>query len=116
MRQSFQNMILHRRKQAYTGRQRPTLNDKGSRSRQSLVVPSTTSKRYDNLYRKSGLGTALGIKLTKVFYVPRVWQWLSILDSQADTSRVVDLGYPEGTLLAGGELVGTLLGKHTPEH
>jgi signal transduction histidine kinase len=45
-------MILHRRKYAYTGRQLLTLEDKGSRSRQSLIVPSTASGRYDNLYRE----------------------------------------------------------------
>jgi hypothetical protein len=29
---------------------------------------------------------------------------------------VADLGYPKGSLLAGGELVGTLSNKHPPEH
>jgi hypothetical protein len=28
------------------------MDDKGSRSHMSLVVPSTTSRCYDNLYRK----------------------------------------------------------------
>jgi hypothetical protein len=63
-------MILHRRKQADIGRQRPTLDDKGSRSHQSLVVSSTASRRYVNLYRKNGLAAALRIKLTEVLYVP----------------------------------------------
>jgi hypothetical protein len=29
---------------------------------------------------------------------------------------VTDLGYPKGSLLAGGEIVGTLSSKHPPEH
>jgi hypothetical protein len=45
-------MIVHRRKQADTGRQRPTLDDNGSRSCRSLVASSTASRHYDNLYRK----------------------------------------------------------------
>jgi hypothetical protein len=36
-----------------TGRQRPTLDDKGSKSHQSLVVPNTVSRHCDNLYRKT---------------------------------------------------------------
>jgi hypothetical protein len=48
----FHNMIVHRRKQANMGRQRPTLDDKGSMSCQSLVAPSTASRHYDNLYSK----------------------------------------------------------------
>jgi hypothetical protein len=33
-----------------------------------------------------------------------------------DASRVADLSYTEGGLPAEGELVGTLSGKHVPEH
>jgi hypothetical protein len=47
---------------------------------------------------------------------PRVQQWFSILRSQADTSGVADLGYLEGSLLAGGEVVVTLPSEHPPEH
>jgi hypothetical protein len=71
--ESFQNMILHRRKHACTGRQRPTPDDKGSRFRHSLVVPSTASRHYDNLYRKNSLTDALRIKLMDVFYVSWIW-------------------------------------------
>jgi hypothetical protein len=65
---------------------------------------------------RSGLTTILRVKLTEVLYVLRVWHWFSILRSQADTSRTTYLGYLEGTLPVGGELVGTLLGKHVSKH
>jgi hypothetical protein len=32
------------------------------------------------------------------------------------SSRAANLGYLEGSLLAGGELAGTLLSEHPPEH
>jgi hypothetical protein len=51
---------------------------------------------------RSDLATALRVKLIEVLYVPWIRQWFSILLSQADASRVADLGYPEGALLAGG--------------
>jgi hypothetical protein len=56
--------------------------------------------------RRNNLTDVLRIKLTEVLYVPRIWQWFSILYSQSDTSRVIDLGYPEGALSS----------KHPPEH
>jgi hypothetical protein len=52
----------------------------------------------------------------EVLYLPRIWQWFSILHSQADASRATDLSYLEGAIPTGGELVGTILGKHSPEH
>jgi hypothetical protein len=64
---------------------------------------------------RGGLATTLRIKLTEVFYVPRVWQWFSILRSQANATRVADLDHPEGSLIAGGELVGTVLSEHPLE-
>jgi hypothetical protein len=60
--------------------------------------------------------TELRIKLMEVLYVPRVRQWFSILRSQADASKAVDLCHPEGTLPTGGEFVGTLPREHRPEH
>jgi hypothetical protein len=42
--ENFRNMILHRRKQAYTGKQRPTPDDKGSGSHQSLAISNTASR------------------------------------------------------------------------
>jgi hypothetical protein len=65
---------------------------------------------------RGGLTTTLSIKIMEVFYVPRVCQWFSILRSQVDTSRAVDLGHLKGSLLAGGELVGTPLSEDLPEH
>jgi hypothetical protein len=65
---------------------------------------------------RGGLTTALWIKLTEVFYAPGVRQWFSILRSRVDTSGAVDLGYPKGSVPAGGELVGTLPSEHPPEH
>jgi hypothetical protein len=82
----------------------------------ALFVPSTAFGRYDNLYRKSGHVTAQRIKLTEVLYVSWIWQWCSILCSQADASRVADLSHSEGTLQAGGELVHSLMGKNALEH
>jgi hypothetical protein len=52
----------------------------------------------------------------EVFYVLGVQKWFSILHSQTDASGAVDLGYPKGSLLAGGELVGTLPCEHPPKH
>jgi hypothetical protein len=52
----------------------------------------------------------------EVLYVPKIWQWFSILRSQVDISRAVDLGYLKGALPAGGELVGTLPSEHPLEH
>jgi hypothetical protein len=51
-----------------------------------------------------------------VLYVLGVRQWFSILHSQEDSSRVADMGYPEGALPIGGDLVGTLLSEHPSEH
>jgi hypothetical protein len=65
---------------------------------------------------RGGLAAVLRIKLTKVFYGPGVWQYFSILHSQADASKVADLGYLEGALPARGELVGTFPSEHPPEH
>jgi hypothetical protein len=56
------------------------------------------------------------IKLTYLFYVLRVRQWFTILRSQADASRVADLGHLEWSHPTGGELVGTLLSEDSPEH
>jgi hypothetical protein len=61
------------------------------------------------------LTAALSIKLTEVLYVPWVWHWFSLLCSQADTSRLAHLAYPEGTFLAGQKLVHALPVKHPPE-
>jgi hypothetical protein len=73
-------MIVHKRKQADPGRQRPTLDDKGSRSRQSLVAPSTASRHYDNLYKKKWsrhctkdktyVGALCSMDLAVVFHLP----------------------------------------------
>jgi hypothetical protein len=65
---------------------------------------------------RDSLAAALRIKLTELFYVRGVWQWFSILHSQADASGVANLGYPEGALPARGELVGTLPIEHPSEH
>jgi uncharacterized membrane protein YphA (DoxX/SURF4 family) len=65
---------------------------------------------------RASLATALRIKLMEVFYVLGVQKWFSILHSQTDASGAVDLGYPKGSLLAGGELVGTLPCEHPPKH
>jgi hypothetical protein len=81
-----------------------------------LAVLGATSEHYDNIHGRGILVATLSIKLMEVFYVPRVWQWISILRSQADASRATDLGYPEGALPARGELVGTLLSEHPLKH
>jgi hypothetical protein len=63
----------------------------------------------------TGRGTltaVLRVKLSEVFYVPRVRQWFSIIRSQADASGVAGLGYPEGSLPTEGKLVGTLSSEH----
>jgi hypothetical protein len=65
---------------------------------------------------KSGLTAALGIKLTDVLYISWIWQWCSILHSQADASRPVNLCHQKRTLPARGELVSTLMGKYAPKH
>jgi hypothetical protein len=65
---------------------------------------------------RGGLATVLSIKLMKVFYLSRVRQGFSILRSQVDASRAVDLGYSEASLPTGGDLVGTLLSEHPSEH
>jgi hypothetical protein len=65
---------------------------------------------------RSDPATILRIKLIEVLYVSWVRQWYSILRSQVDATRMVDLCYPEGALPTGGELVGALLGKYVPEH
>jgi hypothetical protein len=52
----------------------------------------------------------------EVFYVPRVWQWFSILCGQADAPKAVDLGHREGSPPTGGELVGTLPSELLLEH
>jgi hypothetical protein len=51
-----------------------------------------------------------------MLYVPWVWHWFSILRSQADAFRSAHLGYPEGTLPAGGKLVHALPVKHPLDH
>jgi hypothetical protein len=58
-----------------------------------MIVPSTASKYYVTYTRRGGLTTVLRIKLTEVLYAPWIRQWFSILHSQADTSRVADLGH-----------------------
>jgi hypothetical protein len=75
-----------------------TLDDKGSRSRQSLVVPSTASRHYDNLYRKKWSRHCTKDKT----YVGSI---CSILLSQADTSRPANLCHPKRYLPVGEELV-----------
>jgi hypothetical protein len=65
---------------------------------------------------RSGLAAALRVKLMEVLYLPRICPWFSILNSQADASRAANLSYLEGAIPTGGELVGTLQGKHPPEH
>jgi hypothetical protein len=82
-----------------------------------LAVSSTASRHYDNLYRKKGgPAAALRIKLTEVLYISWIWQWHSILRSQADASRAADLCHPERTLPVGGELVCAFTGEYAPEH
>jgi hypothetical protein len=51
----------------------------------------------------------------EVLYVLWMWHWFSLLRCQADASRSAHLGYPVGTLLAGGKSVHALLAKHPPE-
>jgi hypothetical protein len=51
-----------------------------------------------------------------VLYISWIRQWFSILRSQADTSKAVDLGHSEGALPVGGELVSTLSSEHPSEH
>jgi hypothetical protein len=51
-----------------------------------------------------------------VLYVSWVVQWFSILCSQADTSRVANLGHAEGALPVRGELVSSFSSEHPPEH
>jgi hypothetical protein len=63
----------------------------------------------------SSLAAALSIKLTKVFYVPWVWHWFSLLRSQQDASRSAHLCYPEGTFPVGGKFVYALPVKNPPE-
>jgi hypothetical protein len=92
------------------------MDDKESRSRQSLVVPSTVSRRYDNLYRKNDLAAALRIKLMDELYVPWIWQLCSILLSQADTYRPANLCHPKRALPTGGELVKAFTRKYALEH
>jgi hypothetical protein len=58
-------MIGHRRKQADTGRQRPTLDNKGNGSRQSLAAASTFSRHYDNRYRKKRSRHCVKVKTCK---------------------------------------------------
>jgi hypothetical protein len=65
---------------------------------------------------KSGPAAALRIKLTEVLYVPWIWQWCSMLCSQANASGAVDLSHSDGTLLPGGELVHSIMGKNVSEH
>jgi hypothetical protein len=52
----------------------------------------------------------------EVHYVPKIWQWFSIICSQVDASKVADMSYLEGALPAGGELVRTHPSKHALEH
>jgi hypothetical protein len=59
---------------------------------------------------------ALRVKLTEMLYVSWIWQWCSILRSQADTSRVGDLCYPKGTLPVGGEFVCAFTGEYASKH
>jgi hypothetical protein len=51
-----------------------------------------------------------------VLYVPWIWHGCSILRSQVDASRLVDLCHPERTLPAGGELVCAFMGEYASEH
>jgi hypothetical protein len=81
-----------------------------------MTVLSTASGHYGTYTRRGGLATVLRIKLTDVIFVIWIRQWFSILRSQLDISRVVDLGHLEWALRAEGELVSTLLSEHPPEH
>jgi hypothetical protein len=65
---------------------------------------------------KNSLATTLRIKLTEVLYVPWIWQWYSILLSQADVSRPINLCHPERTLPVEGELVQAFTRKYAQEH
>jgi hypothetical protein len=65
---------------------------------------------------RSSLTIALRVKLMEVHYVPKIWQWFSIICSQVDASKVADMSYLEGALPAGGELVRTHPSKHALEH
>jgi hypothetical protein len=65
---------------------------------------------------KSDPAAALRVELIVVLYAPKIGQWCSILHSQADASRAVDLGYPEGTHLAGGECACAFTRKCASEH
>jgi hypothetical protein len=78
---------------------------------QALLLDATIS--YTG---RGGLAAALSIKLTEVFYVPRVRQWFPILHSQADASTAADLGHLKRSLPPGGELVGSLPSEHPLEH
>jgi hypothetical protein len=66
--------------------------------------------------RKGRLTDALGIKLMEVLYVPWIWQWCSILCSQADASMYANLCQSERTLPAGGELACAFTGKYASKH
>jgi hypothetical protein len=81
-----------------------------------MTVPSTVSRHYGTYTRKGGLAAIRRIKLMEVLYVSWIRLRFSILRSQADTSRVADMGHSEGALPAGGELVSTLSSEHPPEH
>jgi hypothetical protein len=59
--------------------------------------------------------TALRVKLMEGLYVPRIWDWCSILRSQTDASRAANMCHMEGTLAAGGELVCTFTGEYASE-
>jgi hypothetical protein len=51
-----------------------------------------------------------------MLYVPWIWQWCSILRSQADACRAADLCHPDKTLPTGGELVCAFTGEYASEH
>jgi hypothetical protein len=109
-------MIVHRRKQADMGCQQPTLDDKGTRPRQSLVAPSTASRHYDNLYKKkrsrrctkdNSYGGALcSMDLAVVFHPPPS-------GGRIQASKLVSPGTDPPS---GGELVQAFSGKYALEH
>jgi hypothetical protein len=88
----------------------------GSRSHRSLANPQHCFQALWQYRGMSSLATALRIKLTEVLYVSWAWHWLSLLRSQADTSRSAHLGYPEGTFPTRGKFVHALPVKHPPKN
>jgi hypothetical protein len=109
-------MILHRRRHAITEASDPLQMTREAGPARVWLFQALLLDAMTTYIGRSGLTAALRVKLIEVLYVPWICQWLSILHSQANTSRVANLGYLKGALPVGGEHVGTLLSEHPPEH